>query len=137
MMKLSELILSGFGIEEDYNCAEKILYGANQAYGLGLNPESLKLSAGFGGGLAIGEVCGALCGAVMVLSLLHVDTVAHQSESLKPSTQSLLEEFRGKMGIIDCTALKEKFRTPEEKCLHIIVEAASCLDRLVAARQGV
>ncbi len=135
-MKLSEMIRSGYGIEEDYNCAEKILYGANRAYGLGLEPETLRLAAGFGGGLAIGEVCGALCGAVMVLSLLHVETVAHQSATLKPSTRALLEEFRSEMGCIDCTTLKAKYRTPEQKCLSIIERAALCLDRLAAECQN-
>ncbi|HCP14408.1 MAG TPA: hypothetical protein DIT32_01270 [Peptococcaceae bacterium] len=130
---LSELIRSGFGNEQDYNCAEKILYGANQVYGLGLSPESLKLAAGFGGGAAIGELCGALCGAVMVLSHLHVQTVAHQSEALKPSTQELLEEFKVEMGVLDCNTLKEKYRTPEQKCLSIIDQAAMCLDRKIAA----
>lgn len=135
-MKLSEMIRSGYGMEEDYNCAEKILYGANRAYGLGLEPETLRLAAGFGGGLAIGEVCGALCGAVMVLSLLHVETVAHQSATLKPSTRELLEEFRSEMGCIDCTTLKEKYRTPEQKCLSIIERTALILDRLAAESQN-
>lgn len=133
---LSELIRSGFGNEQDYNCAEKILYGANQAYGLGLSPESLKLAAGFGGGVAIGELCGALCGAVMVLSHLQVQTVAHQSEALKTSTQELLEDFKAAMGVLDCNTLKEKYRTPEEKCFSIIDQAAMCLDRKVAALQN-
>jgi len=132
-MKLSEIIRAGYGIEEDYNCAEKILYGAKLAYGLDIDPRSLKLAAGFGGGLSIGEVCGALCGAVMVLSLLHVETVAHKSDTLKPRTRELLEEFRSEMGCIDCDTLKAKFRTPEQKCLSIIEQAALCLDRQAAA----
>jgi hypothetical protein len=42
---LKKLIKNGYGIKEDLNCAETILYGANQVYHLGLNPDSLKLSA--------------------------------------------------------------------------------------------
>ena len=74
---LAELIESGFGNSEDFNCAEKILYGANQAYQLGLNKDALKLSAGFGGGMGIGDTCGALTASVMVLSLLFVKAVSY------------------------------------------------------------
>ena len=39
---LKDLIESGFGEKEGYNCAEKILYGANIAYSLGLPKEALR-----------------------------------------------------------------------------------------------
>ena len=52
---LAELIKNGFGEKEDLNCAEKILWGANNAYNLGLDREALKLASGFGGGMAIEE----------------------------------------------------------------------------------
>ena len=42
---LQELIQGGYEIDEDLNCAETILYGANQVYHLNLNPDSLKLAA--------------------------------------------------------------------------------------------
>ncbi len=48
---LKELIQDGYGIKEDLNCTEAILYGANQVYHLVLNPDSLKLVAAFGGGM--------------------------------------------------------------------------------------
>ena len=48
---LKEMIAAGFGQAEDYNCAEKIFYGANEAYGLGLSEDDLRLAAGFGGGV--------------------------------------------------------------------------------------
>lgn len=53
---LKELIQDGYGIKEDLNCAEAILYGANQVYHLDLNSDSLKMAAAFGGGMAI-EKC--------------------------------------------------------------------------------
>ena len=56
---LYDLIMNDFGKEEDYNCAEKILYGANKVYNLGLSKEALKLSAAFGGGMGIESTCGA------------------------------------------------------------------------------
>jgi len=48
---LKELIQDGYGIKEDLNCAETILYGANQVYYLNLNSDSQRLAAAFGGGM--------------------------------------------------------------------------------------
>jgi len=132
MQMLEELIQSGFGNDEDYNCAEKILYGANKAYNMGLSYEDLKLSAGFGGGAAVGELCGALCGAIMVLSHYCVDDVAHKSPELKPAIQELLADYEAEMGSIRCTELKEKYRTPEKKCFVVIDTAARLLDKQIA-----
>ncbi|MDA0034751.1 hypothetical protein OFR41_06400 [Brachyspira hyodysenteriae] len=47
-MTLYEYLYSGFGKAEDLNCAEKMLYGANKVYKLGINRDDLKLAAGFG-----------------------------------------------------------------------------------------
>lgn len=69
---LADLIDKGFGKDQDLNCAEKILWGANQAYGLGLDHEALKLASGFGGGMGIGSLCGAVASSVMTLSKLYV-----------------------------------------------------------------
>lgn len=48
---LKELIQEGYGVKEDLNCAETILYAANRVYHLDLNSDSLKLAAAFGGGM--------------------------------------------------------------------------------------
>ena len=49
---VKDLIDQGFGTEEreDYSCSEKILYGANQVYNLGLDKQSLVMAAGLSGG---------------------------------------------------------------------------------------
>lgn len=77
---LKELLEQGFGLEEGYNCAERIIYGANQAYGMGLSKESLKLFAGMGGGMAVGEMCGAVTASIGVLSHFFVRDRAHEPE---------------------------------------------------------
>ena len=58
---LKELLETGYGVKEDLNCAEKILYGANRAYQLGFDRDDLKVAAGFGGGMAL-RVSAALDG---------------------------------------------------------------------------
>lgn len=126
---LKELIKSGFGKDKNLNCAEKILYGANKIYNLGLNKESLKLSAGFGGGMGIESTCGALTGAVMVLSRLLVKDTAHNS-NVREYTKKLLEEYKKEMGFIDCDKLKEKYRSEITGCDRVIIKTAELLDKI-------
>lgn len=128
---LQEMIAAGFGNREDYNCAEKILYGASEAYGLGLDAAALKLSAAFGGGMGVESVCGALTGGVMALSSLYVKERGHESPLIKALTQELFANFRQALGEIDCAPLKARYRTPEEKCNRVILAAAKALDAVV------
>jgi C_GCAxxG_C_C family probable redox protein len=129
---LADLIKSGFGIAEDYNCAETILAGANQVYHLGLDQNAMKLAAGFGGGMAIEGDCGALTGAIMVLGKLYVKDRAHESDKIKELTKELFERYRREMGETDCAPLKAKYRNDELKCRLVILKAAEILDEIVA-----
>ena len=128
---LKGLIEQGFGIDQDFNCAEKILYGANEAYGLGLDKKALKMAAGFGGGMAVGSVCGALTGSIMVLGNLFVVDKAHESTRSKDLVKELLANYEKEMGSINCEPLKEKYRTEKEKCFYVILKAAETLDAIV------
>jgi C_GCAxxG_C_C family probable redox protein len=128
---LTNLLKQGFGEKEDLNCAEKILQGANIAYNLGLDKESLKLASGFGGGMAIEDKCGALTAVIMVLGRLFVEDRAHESTRIKDLTKELFEEYRKEMGSIDCAPLKEMHRTEELKCRNVTIKAAEALDRIV------
>ncbi|MCT4563628.1 MAG: C-GCAxxG-C-C family protein [Maledivibacter sp.] len=128
---LKKLIEDGFGKAEDLNCAEKILYGANEAYDLGLDKESLKLAAGFGGGMGIEGTCGALTASIMVLSKLFVENNAHASDNIKALTTELLNTYKLKMGDIDCKSLKENYRSPSSGCHKVILKASENLDDIV------
>ena len=130
-MVLGKLLQQGFAEGRDLNCAETILYGANEAYNLGLDSDALKLAAGFGGGMAIESVCGALTGAIMVLGKLFVEERAHQSPRLKELTKELLVRYGQEMGSIQCDALKESCRTEEKKCRDVIEKAAMVLDEVI------
>lgn len=128
---LYDLLINGFGIEEDYNCAEKILYGANIAYCMGLNASTLKISGGFGGGMYVGDACGAVTAGIMVISHFVNESVAHQSPRLK----ELVVEFQSKYTALNestqCAPLKDQFRTEEQGCLKVISDAAKILDELL------
>jgi C_GCAxxG_C_C family probable redox protein len=128
---LAELIKEGFGEGEDLNCAEMVLQGANIAYNLGLDKESLKLASGFGGGMAIEDKCGTLTASIMVLGRLFVEDRAHESTRIKRLTKELFEEYEREMGTIDCAPLKAKYATRELKCRNVILKACEVLDRIV------
>lgn len=129
---LADLIKAGFGIAEDYNCAETILAGANQVYHLQLDKEALKLAAGFGGGMAMEGDCGAITGAVMVLGRMYVEERAHESAKIRELTKELFDKYRSEMGETDCAPLKAKYRNDKIKCRLIILKAAEILDEIVA-----
>ena len=129
---LYKLIEQGFGNSENYNCAEKIIYGANQAYQLNLDKTALKLSAGFGGGMGVETTCGALSAGVMVLSHMFVNDYAHESSTIKTLTQELFSLFHQELGEINYAPLKAKYRTPEVQCSKIILAAAKALDSVIA-----
>jgi C_GCAxxG_C_C family probable redox protein len=128
---LYELLKNGFGKDRDFNCAEKILYGANEAYQLGLNHDALKMAAGFGGGMAIEGTCGALTASIMVLGRLFVKDNAHESTRIKELTKELFQEYQKAMGAIDCAPLKAKYRTEAIGCRDVIFKAAEILDGIV------
>lgn len=128
---ISEIIAQGYGEKEDLNCAEKILGAANIAYNLGLDKEALKVASGFGGGMAIEDKCGALTAAIMVLGKLFVVERAHESSKIKDLTKELFYSCNREMGFIDCTPLKDKYRTEEIKCRYVISRVAEILDVIV------
>ena len=131
-MRLSELVNSGYMQKKDLNCAETILYGANEVYHLDLDAQALKLAAGFGGGMGIEGTCGALTGAVMVLGRIFAKEKGHDSPKLKDLCAKFLNKYRRQMGSIDCKPLKERYRTEDLKCRKVVLKSAEILERMIA-----
>ena len=136
MGKLGLMIKEGFGKKEDYSCSERIVYGANIAYDLGLDKESLKMAAGLSGGMYIEEVCGAIAGGILVLSKLFVKDKAHEGDRIKILVQELIKTYNDEMKHYHCKELKEMYRTPERGCGDIIFKAADILDRIIERELG-
>jgi C_GCAxxG_C_C family probable redox protein len=135
-MRLSKMVENDYMKEKDLNCAETILYGANEVYRLGLDRQALKLAAGFGGGMGIEATCGALTGAVMVLGRTFAKEKGHDTPRLKELCAEFLEEYRRQMGYIDCKPLKERYRTEELECRNVVQKSAEILERLIARESG-
>ena len=135
-MRLSELVNSGYMQKKDLNCAETILYGADEVYNLGLDPRALKLAAGFGSGMGAKATCGALTGAIMVLGSIFAKQKGHDTPRLKELCAEFLEEYRREMGSIDCEVLKDRYWTEDRECHRVVLKSAQILEKLIAEESG-
>ncbi len=110
--KAKELFLSG------YNCAQAVFGAFCEDYGIPLET-GLVISSGFGGGIARRrEVCGAVSGAVMVLSMEHGYSDAADTQAKKDlytRVRQVLSSFEDETGSIVCRellGLDEKMSAP-------------------------
>lgn len=132
---------------EGFNCAQAVF--STYAPGLGLDKEqALKIASGFGGGMArMGEVCGAVTGAFMVIGLKFGFLKAEENGA-KEKTYDLINEFSGKFkelhGTIICRDLVGcDISNPEgrkkaadqglfdELCPKLVYDAASILEEIL------
>ena len=117
---------------QDLNCAETILYAANEKYGWNLSHDALLFSAGFGGGVGGQELlCGALTGGVMALGRLFVRARGHESDLNQRIIKEYFALFEKEMGSIDCAPLKETYRKEETGCQEVILASARALDQII------
>lgn len=94
--------------KEGFSCSQAILSSYGEQFGL--NRElALKVSGAFGGGMArMGETCGAVTGAFMVIGLKYGKTKV-EDEQAKERAYSLVREFvdrfKSRNGSIVCREL--------------------------------
>lgn len=131
---LKKYIEDGFGIKEDLNCSEQIVYGANDVYKLGLDKNSLRLAAGFGGGMGAEDACGVVTGAAMVFSRIFIKERARESGLIKEINREFNKRFIQYLGTTNCKDLKEIHCKDIKNCKPIIVAGAGIIDDLLKER---
>jgi C_GCAxxG_C_C family probable redox protein len=91
-----------------YNCAQSVLYAFRHELGLD-EDQALKIATGFGAGMARKqEVCGAVTGGILVLSLrFGRDSKQDRSatEETYKHTRELMDQFAAKHGSCLCRQL--------------------------------
>ena len=93
--------------KQGHSCSQAILmtYGP----GAGIERETaMKIAAGFSGGMRMGETCGAVTGAIMVIGLLHGSTDAKDKKAkahVYESVNKLVERFTARNGSVVCKKL--------------------------------
>jgi len=113
------------------NCAEAILYAANEHYQIGLSRDALKMVAGFGGGVKEGHLCGTVSGVVSVLSVLFKDKVVDGVNLLDKTIKDFKYEFRKRYQSIDCNYLLDHHKDEVLGCDKLIVESGVILQEII------
>lgn len=133
--------------EQGFNCCQAVLSSYGPRFGLD-RESALKIASGFGGGIGhLGESCGAVTGALMVIGLKHGGTVAEDEKSSAKTyglISQFLERFKARHGSIRCRELLGyDISTPEglqaikdkglfdNLCLKFIRASAEILEQLL------
>ena len=129
---LVNLINKYWNKKYDLNCAECMLYAANEEYDLGLSKKEFKIMAGFGGGMAIEGVCGVASGAVAVIGLMFTKDRGHESVIVKKLTKEFMEKFYDILKTHKCDELKAKYKKDDERrCIYILEKAGEILEDII------
>lgn len=115
----------------DLNCAETIVYAANEEYGLNLSKETIKTMAAFGGGMGVESVCGAITGALAIIGIMFTNERAHESDINKILAQEFFTKFHEKLGTDNCKELKANYRNDEIRCSKMLEVSAEILDEII------
>jgi C_GCAxxG_C_C family probable redox protein len=130
-----------------FNCSQAVLSSFGEEFGL--DPiMAYKVAAAFGGGMGhMGETCGAVTGAFMVIGLKYGLTVADGSQSHREAfsaVQDFVEQFKSRHGSIVCRDLlgfdisdRNAFREamkqgiPQKICPGLVQDAAEIVETLI------
>ena len=121
----------GLLLDEGWHCSEAMIVGVGQLL-LPVHPQVLKASNGFRGGIGSTkeEMCGALSGGIMVLSLLNGRTDARTNDDHNQELcVEFLRRFREEFGCTQCNELKANWvgKPGQEKCVQLVEKAAGIL----------
>ena len=100
--RATEKFLSG------YNCAQSVLWAFSEEFGLSADT-AVRLATGLGAGMAYRqEVCGAITGGILVLSLRYGRGDSQDStatEETYAKTRELMSRFEAEYGTCSCREL--------------------------------
>ena len=102
--------------DKGFNCAQSVLSSVKEYTGLD-ERTSLAVAGGFGGGCRCGEICGAVSGGIMALSLdcPYVDGCdLERKEEVAALSRHLTGAFRDEFGALRCEEIKgDKAHCPD------------------------
>ncbi len=108
--KAKAIYLGGF------SCAPAVLAAYCEQFGL-KQGTALKLSTGFGGGMHLGQTCGAVTGAIMVIGLKYGKMKADDNKAKEKTfevVKRFANKFKARYGSIECKSLLRcDISTPE------------------------
>lgn len=130
-----------------FNCSQAVLGAYCEDLGLDLGL-GYRISAGFGGGMRKGEVCGAVTGAIMALGLRYGHFIEGDTEGknmIAAKTQAFNQRFEEMNGSLICKELLGYNSSIEEEralivekglfdtvCPKAITDAVMILEKMLA-----
>lgn len=119
-------------LDASWHCSEGILKAVGAYYLDEINPQALKLSTPFAGGIGgtKEEMCGALSGGLMVIGALYGRTNAQMNDDhCTDMAAEYLARFLEHFGYIQCANLKENWVVEKDQktCSVLTAEAAGVL----------
>lgn len=90
-----------------FNCSQAVLGSYSEEFGLDCE-RAFKVATGFGGGMRMGETCGAVTGAFMVLGLKYGNTTARDRQAKEKTYEMIIEftnRFKAQNGSVVCREL--------------------------------
>ncbi len=112
--------LFGKGID----CSQVVVGAYAEELGI-TREEAYKVAAAFGGGMGIGETCGAVVGAMIVLGLKygHFDTEhMEQKDTMNEKRAAFVQKFQKKYGKCGCKELLNYDISKSEEMQKILEE---------------
>lgn len=132
---LKETVKKYYDKSFNLNCAETIIYAANEEYNLNLGADALKMMASFGGGMGIESICGVITGSLSVLGILFVKEKAHESDLIRNLSKEFFKRFEAEFGTKNCYELKAKYRNDDIRCSRMVYKAAEILDEMINEKE--
>lgn len=99
--------------EEGYHCSQCVVSHASEQFGI-KKENAMKLASGFGGGCFAGETCGAVSGAIILLSLKYGFSAPNskaQDQILKDKIHEFEQKFKDRCGSLTCKGLLDGLST--------------------------
>lgn len=110
-----------------YNCAQSVLVPFAKECGV-TEEQAYKVGAHFGAGMKIGQTCGAITGALMVLGMLGLDDVAITRQFF----QAIKENHKGCINCVDLLRINaEAGLEKKAHCDGMVYEAIKLIEKIV------
>ena len=91
-------------LKEGLNCSQTLLLYFAERYGLDRR-QAKAIAEAFGGGMAQGDICGAVTGAYMVLGLEYGSAGEDSRSRMQEKVREFNHAFEEKMGSLQCEKL--------------------------------
>lgn len=115
--------------KKGFNCAQAVFCALSEYTGLD-EKTALAVSAGFGGGVRCGEICGALSGAVMALGMAFPFNDCDDIEAkqkIADLTRRFIAEFKDEYSRVRC----EDIKGAGPSCGDYIAAAAEIAEEII------